>query len=75
MMTLRQTNYIIDCLVILLALTISLVCNAADLANSLIFKPINTLSPLPTNEIRKLHQDEDGYLWISTYSGLVRYDG
>ena len=75
MMTHRQTNYIIDCLVILLALTISLVCNAADLANSLIFKPINTLSPLPTNEIRKLHQDEDGYLWISTYSGLVRYDG
>lgn len=39
------------------------------------FKPINVISNLPTNEIRNLFQDSEGYIWISTYNGLVRYDG
>ena len=30
---------------------------------------------LPSNEIRKLYQDSDGYIWIPTYNGLARYDG
>ena len=30
---------------------------------------------LPSNEIRQLYQDSDGYLWIPTYNGLARYDG
>ncbi len=47
----------------------------ANGAQTLVFKPISSLSQLPTNEIRKMHQDSEGYLWISTYSGLVRYDG
>ena len=29
----------------------------------------------PTNEVRKLFQDSQGYIWISTYNGLLRYDG
>ena len=29
----------------------------------------------PTNEVRKLFQDSQGYRWISTYNGLLRYDG
>ena len=53
-----------------------LMCATAAFASqSPVFKPISSLSPLPTNEIRKLHQDSEGYLWISTYGGLVRYDG
>jgi signal transduction histidine kinase/ligand-binding sensor domain-containing protein/AraC-like DNA-binding protein len=39
------------------------------------FEPISIEGGLPSNEIRKLYQDKEGYLWISTYSGLVRYDG
>ena len=30
---------------------------------------------LPSNEVRKLYQDSDGYIWIPTYNGLARYDG
>lgn len=30
---------------------------------------------LPTNEISRLYQDSEGYVWIVTYYGLVRYDG
>lgn len=32
-------------------------------------------SILPTNEVRILYQDSDGYIWLPTYNGLVRYDG
>ena len=39
------------------------------------FKVMNTTSFLPTNEIRNLYQDSEGYIWIATYNGLVRYDG
>lgn len=30
---------------------------------------------LPSNEVRNLYQDHEGYIWISTYDGLLRYDG
>lgn len=30
---------------------------------------------LPSNEVRKLYQDSEGYIWIPTYNGLARYDG
>lgn len=30
---------------------------------------------LPTSEIQAVHQDELGYLWLATPSGLLRYDG
>ncbi len=30
---------------------------------------------LPSNEIWDFYQDKEGYLWIGTMNGLVRYDG
>ena len=30
---------------------------------------------LPSNEINSINQDTDGYIWCSTYNGLVRFDG
>lgn len=30
---------------------------------------------LPSNEVRILCQDSDGYIWLPTCSGQVRYDG
>lgn len=39
------------------------------------FKPLSTTINFPTNEVRKLYQDSEGYIWISTYNGLLRYDG
>lgn len=48
----------------------------ADADNSsFIFEPITSLQYFPTNEVRKLYQDRDGYIWIPTYNGMLRYDG
>jgi ligand-binding sensor domain-containing protein len=30
---------------------------------------------LPQNIIRAIHQTPDGYLWLATLDGLVRFDG
>lgn len=60
---------------ILLALLAALVHTRALAADNLIFKPLSTSSHLPTNEIRNLYQDSEGYIWISTYNGLLRFDG
>ena len=30
---------------------------------------------LPHTDVSAIVQDEDGYIWIGTYSGLCRYDG
>ena len=30
---------------------------------------------LPHTDVSSIVQDEDGYIWIGTYSGLCRYDG
>lgn len=39
------------------------------------FQPVNMTPGLPTSEVRNLFQDSEGYVWISTYNGLLRYDG
>lgn len=44
-------------------------------SSPLIFKPLISSSNLPTNEVRNLYQDSEGYIWISTYNGLIRFDG
>lgn len=40
-----------------------------------LFQPVNMTPGLPTSEVRNLFQDSEGYVWISTYNGLLRYDG
>ena len=30
---------------------------------------------LPQNTVASIAQTRDGYLWVATYDGLVRYDG
>ncbi|MEX2605213.1 MAG: two-component regulator propeller domain-containing protein [Gracilimonas sp.] len=38
-------------------------------------KKISTNEGLPSGQIGDVVQDEEGYIWLSTYDGLVRYDG
>ena len=52
-----------------------LTCVESVTAEPIVFKPLVTSSSLPTNEIRNLYQDSEGYIWISTYNGLLRFDG
>jgi signal transduction histidine kinase/ligand-binding sensor domain-containing protein/DNA-binding response OmpR family regulator len=40
--------------------------------------PVHVLSAasgLPTDGIRQVYQDKDGYIWLATIDGLCRYDG
>src|SRR5262245_53529236 len=35
----------------------------------------DTDAGLPQNTVRAIVQTDDGYLWLATYGGLVRFDG
>ena len=35
----------------------------------------NTHNGLPVNNINDVYQTPDGYLWLATFSGLIRFDG
>src|SRR5262249_54575515 len=39
------------------------------------FDVINTSNGLPQNTVRAIQQTRDGYLWFTTFDGLVRYNG
>ena len=39
------------------------------------FKNYTTKDGLPSNTIYELKSDQDGFLWIATDSGIVKYDG
>lgn len=36
---------------------------------------LNRINALPSNNIRCIAQDEEGYLWLGTLNGLYRFDG
>ena len=44
-------------------------------AREFVFERISTLDGLSQNSVMGIHQDRDGYLWVSTEDGLNRYDG
>lgn len=51
---------------------------AGGLSNTptpLVFEVINNVSGLPSNEIRRIHQDQEGLLWFASNCGLIRFDG
>ncbi len=39
------------------------------------FNQLSTLNGLPTNEVQKVYQDKDGFMWFATRYGLCQYDG
>lgn len=39
------------------------------------FKSVPVLDKLPTNYIRCIYQDKDGYIWLGTPNGLFMYNG
>ncbi len=74
----RKRLFVICLLLVLLVLGRGGTAVAAGRAGEpmpYLFRPLSTTDLLPTNEVRKLYQDSDGFIWISTNNGLVRYDG
>lgn len=39
------------------------------------FKILNTTDGFPNNEIQKVYQDKEGFMWFATRNGLCKYDG
>ena len=58
----------INCFALLLAFAL-----AADAQYR--FDHWTTENGLPQNSVRKILQTSDGYIWMTTLDGLVRYDG
>lgn len=44
-------------------------------AKQISVKPIPLISQLPSNSVRRIHQDKEGFMWFGTLDGLCRYDG
>ena len=45
------------------------------LAKERVFRLFDQRDGLPVGEVVQLVQDRDGFIWIGTFAGLVRYDG
>lgn len=39
------------------------------------FEVIDNTGGLPSNAIRRIHQDKEGYMWFASPNGLIKYDG
>lgn len=54
-------------------------CTAVALPSAILnqqrFEYITTADGLPSNSVRRMLQDSQGYLWFATQSGLCRFDG
>ena len=55
--------------------SITLRAGNADLISHLKFKQITTFNGLPTDEVQKIYQDKEGFIWLATRYGLAKYDG
>jgi hypothetical protein len=67
-----------SCLAVVLTLALGGVCaDAADTPDPAAFLHTtwNTADGLPQNSINAILQSRDGYLWLGTFGGLVRFDG
>src|SRR5437867_2447953 len=63
-------------LILLLILPLICICNAqSNQLNELHFNHLTIKSGLPEDFITATLQDKEGYIWIGTQAGLVRYDG
>ncbi|HEY2038248.1 MAG TPA: two-component regulator propeller domain-containing protein [Edaphobacter sp.] len=59
----------------LLLLTTSPIFLSAQASSNLSHQSWNTESGLPQNSVHAIFQSQDGYLWIATEGGIVRFNG
>lgn len=61
---------------IVLMLCLILKCNGPEaLSQQLTFTHYGVNNGISQSEIKCIHQDEEGYIWIGTQNGLNKYDG
>ena len=72
----RNTRCIIACLLWSMFLPLHLhPSNDNGTISSLKFKHISTSNGLPSNEVQKVFQDREGFIWFATRYGFCKYDG
>jgi signal transduction histidine kinase/ligand-binding sensor domain-containing protein len=73
---LRQTGQIVS-LILWLAIFLSVSADADTVTNvsAWSFRPWQTEDGLPDNSVTGVAQTSDGYLWVATYGGLMRFNG
>jgi len=54
---------------------VSAVYADAEDSSNLKFNRLTTKNGLPSNDIQKVYQGRDGYIWIASMNGLYKYDG
>jgi len=47
----------------------------ASVAQEINFQHLLAHDGLPQTQVRAVHQDADGYIWVGTYGGAARYNG
>jgi ligand-binding sensor domain-containing protein/nitrogen-specific signal transduction histidine kinase len=62
-------------LTVLAALLLLQICLAQNDASTLHFNLLSIKDGMPEGQVNDLLQDKEGYIWIGTQKGLVRYDG
>ena len=65
----------LKCRLITLVLLVLVCCAASLLAKDYSFKTWNTENGLPQNSVNSIAQTPDGYIWLTTFDGLARFDG
>lgn len=55
--------------------SVVLKASASGAFTDLKFKQVSTLNGLPTDEVQKIYQDKEGFIWMATRYGLCKYDG
>lgn len=70
-------NYIVACVLAVCVFCIlpALQANAHGSAAPYVVTLYNERNGLPTGEANAVLQTSDGYIWIGSYGGLIRYDG
>lgn len=64
------------CILSLMMFSPALLLAAGDnIIHHLTFKQLTAPHSLPTNEVQKVYQDKDGFMWFATRNGFCRYNG
>ena len=66
--------YKLSFLILFLLLKSALLLATEDVIYNLKFKQLSAPYFLPTNEVQKVYQDKDGFIWFATRNGLCQYN-
>ncbi|MFV0586687.1 two-component regulator propeller domain-containing protein, partial [Bacteroides reticulotermitis] len=60
---------------LLISLLLCTPLRADDVISNLKFKQLSIFNSLPTDEVQKVYQAKDGFMWFATRYGFCQYDG